>query len=102
MVTFTSDLIKLIVILVGGLLIGGIGQYLIIKNKKQKSKKGSLEYSNNNYSSQNQKDISQENETAKNYITNYKYQYSRESIKQGLMNSGISEVNAEQYLKKYL
>lgn len=45
--------------------------------------------------------ISQTEENAKNYIENYKSQYSRDSIKTALMNNGIQESEVEKYLNKY-
>jgi magnesium-transporting ATPase (P-type) len=46
-------------------------------------------------------EISQNELMAKEYIENYKSQYSREQIKSALLNNGISEVEVENYLNKY-
>lgn len=84
-----SDLVLLIFILVGGALVIGGGFYYQknILNKKNIS--------------QNQSSLSLNEEKAKEYIEMYKSQYPRDSVKSGLLNMEISDLEAEGYLNKY-
>ena len=52
--------------------------------------------------SQDRNKISQTEINAKNYIETYKSQYSKNSVKMGLIKSNISEEDAEKYLDKYM
>ena len=45
--------------------------------------------------------LSSEEESAKNYIQNYKNRYSKESIKIALVKTGIDEAHANYWIKKY-
>ena len=60
-----------------------------------------FEEENINNSSFSQESISTNEGQAKNYIEQYKSQFSRESIKTGLTNTGMSEDEIEKYLNKY-
>ena len=55
-----------------------------------------------NTNSKNEVNISPEMlEQAKNYIENYKSQYPKESIQQGLVQIGITDEQAKQLIEKY-
>lgn len=100
----SSEMTKLFVILGSGLVIGAIGQVIIIKKKKQKKKE--QEAIMNNYPDSGTQDdatgtLTKEEETAKNYISQYKTQYPKDAVKQGLLQYGISDNNADKYLEKY-
>jgi len=95
----TPDLIKLIAISGGGLIIGIVGQVIIIKKKKEKQ---NLLNGYSDESPSQSEDISQNEQTAKDYINQYKSQYSKDSIKSGLLGMGISDSEAKDYLDKYM
>lgn len=86
-----SEILKLILILLGGGVIIGVGLYVQLKNKRESQP-------NSNYSQSGQ---NPNEDKAKQYIEAYKSQYPKESIKTGLKNLGISEFEADEYLEKY-
>ena len=95
----SSEVIKLIVMVVGGIILATIVQILSNKHRAAKKARGNLDFE----LSYNQGSDSSENETkAQTYISQYKVQYPRESIKQGLLNMGIEDTEAETYLSKYM
>ena len=99
----TPELIKLIAILCLGLIaIGGglVFQIKVINPRKQKAQENN---NNNTYSNPNLEtsEISNEENSAKEYISTYKTEYSIEAIKTGLMNMGISDSTAQEYIRKY-
>lgn len=92
------NLIKLIVILVGGFTIIVVG--FIFQRKQIAKKQKELDMMSSQYGS-NSVELSEEEKVAKNYIENYKTQFSRDSIKQALLQSGNSSENIEIWLNKY-
>jgi hypothetical protein len=88
----------------GVLILSIIVIIFIIKISKVK-KQVSNSNNNNNNAKQSfqpgQNVLSQNEQMAKNYIENYKSSYSRESIKQGLLQANIPENEIESYLIKY-
>lgn len=92
-----SEMIKLVVILVIGLLVMSIGPLYARYKKKKAVSLNTVQGSSMEYSS-----ILTENETkAKTYIETYKNSYSKESILQGLIVIGMSSSEAQSYLDKY-
>ena len=97
----TPEMIKLIAILAGGAIFGVGGQVIILKRKKKKELEYQQMTGQTSTDVPSEASLSQEEETARNYISQYKSQYPRESVKQGLLNYGISDENSEKYLSKY-
>lgn len=92
-----SELMKLGGILLIGLLILVIG--FIIQRKSLSKKKEDEEMMSKAYSSDSE--ISEEESRAKTYIEEYKTTYPIESLKQGLLQTGIDISKVEEYLNKY-
>lgn len=97
----SSEIIKLIVLIVGGIVIAVGGQILINKHRAAKKAKGDLDFELS-YNQSQGSDSSENEAKAQTYISQYKVQYPRESIKQGLLNMGIEDSEAEIYLSKYM
>lgn len=95
------EMLKLVIIIGVGLPLGIIGQIIIIKRKNAKKAHQAQMYSQEYKQSESSQNMSKEEETARNYIEQYKSQYPQESIKQGLLNYGISAEAADDYIKKY-
>lgn len=97
------ELIKLLTIIGGGIIVGGVGQVIIIKNKKRKLKEREEMMSNyGSYSSSfSSNEISPQEQVARKYIEDYKSSYSKESIKAALINSGNSEEDVNLWIEKY-
>lgn len=93
------ELVKLIGLIVGGLLVGGIGQYIIIKKKKAAQEYDYSSFQSDSAFSESSGDFS--NDSIKTYIEQYKSSYPRDSIKTALLNSGNSESEVERYLVKF-
>lgn len=55
-----------------------------------------------NFGSQSDFSMSDDEKKAKEYIEQYKSSYPKESIKAGLINFGISDSDAENYINKYM
>lgn len=69
-------------------------------NQKRMIKK--REFSMENYHSQRDlNSLSQDEKNARQYILEYKTQYSKESLKKALINSGASEKQIDSWLIKY-
>lgn len=102
MVNLTPDMIKLIAILVGGLLVGIIGQIIIIKKRKANNPIDYSQYQRPSNDASQADILSEQELMAKNYIEQYKTSYPRDSIKQGLLQTGLSDSQAESYLGKYM
>lgn len=92
------NLIKLIVILTSAFTILIVG--FIVQRKHIAKKQKELDMMNSQYSS-NSEILSEEEKVAKNYIESYKSSFSRDSIKQALLQSGNSSENIETWLNKY-
>ncbi|NQZ84228.1 MAG: hypothetical protein HRU03_00785 [Nanoarchaeales archaeon] len=97
-----SELIKLLLIIGIGVVVLVVG-FLQVKKKKESQLDSMQSYSgalskNASYSP----NISTEEEKAKNYISQYKETYPRESLKVSLVNSGNSEGDVNSWLDKYL
>jgi len=105
--SLNPELIKLISILGGALviLIGGfIVQRSYLKKKKLAEEKAYSGYNNSSSSvptTSSSVDGDYSNETIKNYISEYKSTYPRDSIKSALINAGNSESEVEKYLNKF-
>lgn len=101
------EMIKLISIIVIGLVIGIVGQVIILKRKKAKEKEEMEMMGNYNSSpsptqTSSSENISEAEKTAKQYIEQYKNDYPRDSLKQALTGTGNSEADVEAWLNKYL
>lgn len=96
----SKEIIKLVGIIVGGIIIAVIGEFIIIR-KRRKSQEDLKDLDYQNISVDTNNSISAEEKSAKNYILQYKEQYPIESIKAGLINMGISESNAQSYVNRY-
>lgn len=84
-----TEIIKIIAIIAGGILI------IIIGNKIQNKKK--QEKTNNS-----EDELPYKEQEAKRYIEQYKHVYSKESIKQGLIQTGNTPENAQNWIEKYM
>ncbi len=96
-----AEIIKLAGILIGGGVVAGIGQMIINKSRKAKKSSSSDDYDYSAVDSSSSGSGGNEDK-ARDYIMQYKGQYPRESLKQGLLNMGISDSEAEGYLNKYM
>ncbi len=94
-----SELIKLLLILGGGLLVIVIG--FIIQRKQIAKKKAELDMMSQDYNSENEEDINEAEKSAKLYINTYKNQFPKESIKNGLIQAGNNEDDIEIWINKY-
>ena len=94
-----SELIKLFLILFGGFLVIVIG--FIVQKKQIAKKRAELDMMSQNYSSTSE-EISEAEQVAKNYIETYKNQFPKDSIKEGLIQTGNNEADIESWLNKYL
>ena len=103
----SSELIKLISIITVGIITIVVGGFYQRKLKLKKQKE--IEMMNSAYSSGGstkessiiEEELSSEELNAKNYIEQYKNDYPRDSLKQGLIQMGVIGDNIETYLVKY-
>lgn len=92
-----SELLKLILIIVLGIVTIAGGLTFQLKNKKKDNV-----LINSNPSSSQASNLSENEKMAKQYIESYKSTYPKESIKQGLINQGMKEQEVNSYITKYL
>jgi hypothetical protein len=102
----SSEMFKLIGIVGGGLVIGIVGQVVILKKKKKKAQESEEMYDSYGKGSDESKsveggDVVYSNLAIKDYILQYKGQYGRESIKTALINAGNDAGEVERYLVKF-
>jgi len=104
-----SSLIKLIVILVGGTFVIVVG--FIFQRKAQKKKAEEMAMMQQNYGSGDsgkmdlngsESELTEVQKSIKNYILNYKSNYSREQIKSALIQAGNSDSDVDEMLNKFL
>ena len=79
-------------------MVGGV----IFQQSRKKYKTNNVTNSNSSIYKNPNEEISDAEKNAKQYIESYKSQYSKDAIKTGLINTGISDVEAEIYLSKYM
>lgn len=95
-----SNIIKLVSLVLGGILILFFGFIIQRKILKKKELEEIKMYSNYNNLEDN-KNISEKENEARNYILKYKDSYSKDSIKNALINNGNSLEDVERWLDKY-
>lgn len=93
------EMIKLMLIVIPALFILVVGS--TIQRKVLAKKKAAQEQAMANYTSPNQQATSSGDEQMKNYITQYKSQYPRDSLKSALISSGHTEAEVDDALNKY-
>lgn len=106
----TSEVYKLVGFVGGGIVLAVVGQMYSFKKKKEREEKKLRESDPNYYNNDNDSadafsggdsPMSEEEKKAKDYIEQYKSEYTKEAIVLGLHNFGISDDDAQQYVEKY-
>lgn len=88
------EIIKLVVILGGGIGILAVGGFLQHKKHKKIAKEDP--------SASSDTGSHNDNPQIKNYILSYKTQYERDEIREGLIGAGFSESEVDDHLSRYL
>jgi len=97
----STELLKLIVIILFGVVLSIFGM-IYTKNRKRKKKQENSEmFNQSSESTSSSSEIAPEEDQIKAYIEQYKSQYSRDSIKSSLISAGNQEDKVEESLNKY-
>ena len=95
------NLLKLILILGGGILVIVVGFIFQRKAINKKKKEDEEMMRQGGWSGSEETQLTPEQETIKDYILNYKSSYSREQIKDALIQAGNDSNLVEEMLNKY-